>query len=56
MVNGEEQEIEFTTEAVRDGRLVIPIRPETPLREATKAQTAVEKAGGGKVSLVAQIR
>jgi hypothetical protein len=29
MVNGEAQEIEFTAEAVRDGSLVIPIRPET---------------------------
>jgi len=29
MVNGEAKEIEFTADAVRYGRLVIPIRPET---------------------------
>ena len=44
--------LEFMAEAVRDGKLVIPITQKLPLREAAKAQAAAEK-GGGKILLVA---
>ena len=40
-------------EAVRDGKLVIPIGLKLPLSEAAKAQATVEKGGVGKVLLVA---
>jgi NADPH:quinone reductase-like Zn-dependent oxidoreductase len=44
--------LEFMAEAVRDGKLVIPISQKLPLREAAEAQAAAEK-GGGKILLVA---
>jgi NADPH:quinone reductase-like Zn-dependent oxidoreductase len=45
--------LEFMAEAVRDGKLVIPISKTMPLSEAAKAQAAAEKGGIGKVLLVA---
>ncbi len=45
--------LEFMAEAVRDGKLVIPIRETLPLREAADAQAAAEKGTGGKILLVA---
>jgi len=45
--------LEFMAEAVRDGKLVIPISLKLPLSEAAKAQATVEKGGVGKVLLVA---
>jgi len=43
----------FMAEAVRDGKLVIPISRKLPLSEAAEAQAAAEKGGIGKVLLVA---
>ena len=45
--------LEFMAEAVRDGKLVIPISQKLPLSEAAKAQAAAEKGGTGKILLVA---
>jgi NADPH:quinone reductase-like Zn-dependent oxidoreductase len=45
--------LEFMAEAVRDGKLVIPISRELPLSEAAEAQALAEKGGIGKVLLVA---
>ncbi|MGO9516168.1 MAG: NADP-dependent oxidoreductase [Candidatus Korobacteraceae bacterium] len=45
--------LEFMAEAVRDGKLVIPISKKLPLSEAAEAQAAAEKGGGGKILLVA---
>jgi NADPH:quinone reductase-like Zn-dependent oxidoreductase len=45
--------LEFMGEAVRDGKLVIPISQKLPLSEAAKAQVAAEKGGIGKILLVA---
>ena len=45
--------LEFMAEAVRDGKLVIPISEKLPLREAADAQAAAEKGGVGKILLVA---
>jgi NADPH:quinone reductase-like Zn-dependent oxidoreductase len=45
--------LEFMAEAVRDGKLVIPISQELPLSEAAEAQAAAEKGGSGKILLVA---
>ena len=45
--------LEFMAEAVRDGKLVIPISETLPLREAAEAQAAAEKGVGGKILLVA---
>jgi NADPH:quinone reductase-like Zn-dependent oxidoreductase len=45
--------LEFMAEAVRDGKLVIPISRKLPLSEAAEAQAAAEKGGAGKVLLVA---
>jgi NADPH:quinone reductase-like Zn-dependent oxidoreductase len=45
--------LEFMAEAVRDGKLVIPISQTLPLSEAAEAQAAAEKGGGGKILLVA---
>ena len=45
--------LEFMAEAVRDGKLVIPISERLPLREAAEAQAAAEKGGIGKILLVA---
>ena len=45
--------LEFMAEAVRDGKLVIPIGQKLPLSEAAEAQAAAEKGGVGKILLVA---
>ena len=45
--------LEFMAEAVRDGKLVIPISQKLPLRDAAEAQAAAEKGGTGKILLVA---
>ena len=44
--------LEFMAEAVRDGKLVIPISQKLPLSQAAQAQAAVEKGVAGKVLLV----
>jgi NADPH:quinone reductase-like Zn-dependent oxidoreductase len=44
--------LEFMAEAVRDGKLVIPISQTLPLSEAAEAQAAAEKGGIGKILLV----
>ncbi len=44
--------LEFMAEAVRDGKLVIPISRKLPLSEAAEAQAAAEKGGIGKILLV----
>jgi NADPH:quinone reductase-like Zn-dependent oxidoreductase len=45
--------LEFMAEAVRDGKLVIPISRKWPLSEAAEAQAAAEKGGVGKILLLA---
>ena len=45
--------LEFMAEAVRDGKLVIPISLKLPLSEAAQAQAVAEKGGVGKILLVA---
>jgi len=45
--------LELMAEAVRDGKLVIPISQKLPLREAAEAQATAEKGGAGKILLVA---
>jgi len=45
--------LEFMAEAVRDGKLVIPISQKLPLSKAADAQAAAEKGGAGKILLVA---
>jgi len=45
--------LEFMAEAVRDGKLTIPISRKLPLSEAAEAQAEAEKGGGGKILLVA---
>jgi len=45
--------LESMAEAVRDGKLVIPISQKLPLNEAAKAQAEAEKGGIGKILLVA---
>src|SRR5271168_705379 len=45
--------LEFMAEAVRDGKLVIPISQKLPLSEAAEAQAAAEKGATGKILLVA---
>ncbi|MGC2501242.1 MAG: zinc-binding dehydrogenase, partial [Silvibacterium sp.] len=45
--------LQFMAEAVRDGKLVIPISQKLPLSEAAEAQAAAEKGGVGKILLVA---
>jgi len=45
--------LEFMAEAVRDGKLEIPISETLPLSEAAQAQAAAEKGGIGKILLVA---
>ena len=45
--------LEFMAEAVRDGKLVIPIGPRLPLSQAAEGQAAAEKGGIGKVLLLA---
>ena len=44
--------LQFMAEAVRDGKLVIPISEELPLSEAAEAQAAAEKGGIGKILLL----
>ena len=44
--------LEFMAEAVRDGKLVIPISEQVPLREAAEAQAAAENGVTGKILLV----
>jgi NADPH:quinone reductase-like Zn-dependent oxidoreductase len=44
--------LEFMAEAVRDGKLVIPIGPRFPLSQAAEAQATAEKGGVGKILLV----
>jgi NADPH:quinone reductase-like Zn-dependent oxidoreductase len=44
--------LEFMAEAVRDGKLVIPIGRKMPLSEAAQAHAAAEKGGIGKILLV----
>src|SRR5579863_3659989 len=41
--------LEFMAEAVRDGKLVIPISQKLPLSEAAEAQAVAEKGGVGKI-------
>ena len=45
--------LEFMAEAVRDGKLVIPISQKLPLSEAAKAQAEAEQGAAGKILLVA---
>jgi NADPH:quinone reductase-like Zn-dependent oxidoreductase len=45
--------LQSMAEAVRDGKLVIPISRKLPLSEAAEAQAAAEKGGIGKILLVA---
>jgi NADPH:quinone reductase-like Zn-dependent oxidoreductase len=45
--------LEFMAEAVRDGKLLIPISRKLPLSEAAEAQADAEKGGVGKILLVA---
>src|SRR5208283_2909195 len=45
--------LELMAEAVRDGKLAIPISRKLPLSEAAEAQAAAEKGGIGKILLVA---
>ena len=45
--------LDFMAEAVRDGKLVIPISLKLPLSEAAEAQAAAEKGVAGKILLVA---
>ncbi len=45
--------LEFMAEAVRDGKLVIPISEKLPLSQAAEAQAEAEKGGIGKILLVA---
>jgi NADPH:quinone reductase-like Zn-dependent oxidoreductase len=44
--------LEFMAEAVRDGKLVIPIGERLPLSEAAKAQAMAEKGSTGKILLL----
>jgi NADPH:quinone reductase-like Zn-dependent oxidoreductase len=44
--------LEFMAEAVRDGKLAIPISQTLPLSEAAEAQVAAEKGGIGKILLL----
>ena len=48
----ERKTLKFMAEAVRDGKLVIPISLKLPLSEAAKAQAMAEKGGVGKILLV----
>jgi hypothetical protein len=48
-----EQLVVHMAQAVRDGKLVIPIDRKIPLRDARDGHVAVEKGGIGKVLLLA---
>jgi NADPH:quinone reductase-like Zn-dependent oxidoreductase len=45
--------LQFMAEAVRDGKLVIPISQKLPFSEAAKAHAAAENGGIGKILLLA---
>lgn len=45
--------LQFMAEAVRDGKLVIPISRKLPLSKAAEAQATAEEGGVGKILLVA---
>src|SRR6204780_822245 len=45
--------LQFMAEAVRDGKLEIPISQKLPLSEAAEAQAIAEKGSSGKILLVA---
>jgi NADPH:quinone reductase-like Zn-dependent oxidoreductase len=45
--------LEFMAQAVRDGKLVIPIAQKLPLSEAAEAQAEAENGAAGKILLVA---
>jgi NADPH:quinone reductase-like Zn-dependent oxidoreductase len=45
--------LQFMAEAVRDGKLVIPISRELPLSKAAEAHSVAEKGGIGKILLLA---
>ena len=49
----ERKTLEFMAEAVRDGKLVIPISLKLPLSEAAKGQALAEKGSIGKILLLA---
>lgn len=53
VVKSDPKTIRSMAEAVRDGKLAIPISRKLPLSEAAEAQAAAEKGGIGKVLLVA---
>jgi NADPH:quinone reductase-like Zn-dependent oxidoreductase len=44
--------LQFMAEAVRDGKLVIPISEKLPLSEAAEAHAVAEKGASGKILLV----
>jgi NADPH:quinone reductase-like Zn-dependent oxidoreductase len=44
--------LQFMAEAVRDGKLTIPISLRLPLSEAAQAHAMAEKGGAGKILLV----
>jgi len=44
--------LEFMAEAVRDGKLVIPIAEKLPLSQAAEAQATAEKGSVGKILLI----
>jgi NADPH:quinone reductase-like Zn-dependent oxidoreductase len=44
--------LQFMAEAVRDGKLVIPIGQKFPLSQAAEAQAAAEKGAAGKILLI----
>lgn len=46
------QTLQFMAEAVRDGKLIIPIGPKMPFSEAAQAHALAEKGGIGKILLV----
>jgi NADPH:quinone reductase-like Zn-dependent oxidoreductase len=53
VVKPDTKTLQFMAEAVRDGKLTIPISRKLPLSKAADAQAAAEKGGIGKVLLVA---
>jgi len=52
-VTPDEKTLQFMAEAVRGGKLVIPISRKLPLSKAAEAQDAAEQGGIGKLLLVA---
>jgi NADPH:quinone reductase-like Zn-dependent oxidoreductase len=49
----DKETLQFMAEAVRDGKLVIPVSQKLPLSKAAEAQAAAEKGSVGKILLVA---